>query len=131
MAIAKKNTCFTHCLRWIKSAQMRPVTLALSIFSLISVAMAYNNAVPGATNGTTSHYITVRDQTYHYLHADPAPNVTPKGTILLFHGLPDFSYGWNHQIPFLSSLGYRVLAPDMLGAARSSAPCSISRYTLK
>ncbi|KAL5373512.1 hypothetical protein DPSP01_012641 [Paraphaeosphaeria sporulosa] len=110
---------------------MKLSTLALSFVFLLTTVMATNSTVPGATNGTTSHFITVRNQTYHYLHALPSPGITPKGTILLFHGLPDFSYGWRHAISFLSSLGYRLLVPDMLGAARTSAPCPISRYTFK
>jgi soluble epoxide hydrolase/lipid-phosphate phosphatase len=113
------------------SVKMKLLDLALSFLFLFSAATASNITVPGATNGTTSHYITVRNVTYHYLHAYPSPSTTPKGTILLFHGLPDFSYGWHHTIPFLSSIGYRILAPDNLGTARTSAPCPISRYTFK
>lgn len=114
---------------------MKLTTLVTSFICLLNTATAtdctVNTTVPGATNGTTSHFITVRNQTYHYLHAFPAPAAVHKGTILLFHGLPDFSYGWHHTIPYLSALGYRVLAPDMLGAVRTSAPCPISRYTFK
>ncbi|KAK3201348.1 hypothetical protein GRF29_185g633893 [Pseudopithomyces chartarum] len=108
----------------------------MKLASLISYLLdafspAIKEEVPGAVNGTTSHYINLRNQTYHYLHAYPADNVPAKGNVLLFHGLPDFSYGWHRQIPFLSSLGYRVIAPDMLGVSRSFAPCAISRYTFK
>jgi soluble epoxide hydrolase/lipid-phosphate phosphatase len=110
---------------------MKLMSLTLFLVSFFRLTIASNTTAPGAVNGTTSHYITVRNVSYHYLHAYPSSNTTPKGTILLFHGLPDFSYGWHHTIPFLSSLGYRVLAPDMLGAARTSAPCPISRYTFK
>lgn len=102
----------------------------LWLFDFYSAAFPADK-VPGAVNGTTSHYIKVRNQSYHYLHAYPATDITPKGNIVLFHGLPDFSYGWHHQIPYLSSLGYRVLAPDMLGVSRSFAPCPVERYTFK
>lgn len=104
---------------------------SLFLYLLDAVSPSVPEDVPGAVNGTTSHYVKLRNQTYHYLHAHPAENVAPKGSVLLFHGLPDFSYGWHHQIQFLSSLGYRVIAPDMLGASRSFAPCAISRYTFK
>ncbi|KAF2643752.1 alpha/beta-hydrolase [Massarina eburnea CBS 473.64] len=50
---------------------------------------------------------------------------------LLFHGFPDFYYAWRYQIPFLTSLGYRVLAPDMLSYADTDAPCDLSNYALK
>ncbi|KAI5291679.1 hypothetical protein KEM54_001875 [Ascosphaera aggregata] len=45
-----------------------------------------------------------------------------KGTIILVHGFPDLSMGWRYQIPFLRSLGYRVVAPDMVGYGRTDAP---------
>ena len=79
--------------------------------------------------GTTSHYAHVRGHTYHYLES--AAIGPSKGTILLLHGLPDFSYGWRHQIPFLSALGYRVIAPDMLGFAETDSPCEVSNWAFK
>ena len=31
------------------------------------------------------------------------------------HGWPDLADGWRYQIPGLVDLGYRVVAPDMMG----------------
>jgi len=31
------------------------------------------------------------------------------------HGWPDLSMGWRYQIPHLVELGFRVVAPDMMG----------------
>lgn len=31
------------------------------------------------------------------------------------HGWPDLSMGWRYQIPLLVDMGFRVLAPDMMG----------------
>lgn len=42
--------------------------------------------------------------------------------MFLIHGIPDFSFGWRYQIPFLTSLGLRVVAPDLIGFAGTDAP---------
>jgi pimeloyl-ACP methyl ester carboxylesterase len=68
-------------------------------------------------------------QTYAYIDSTPAS--TPLATIFLIHGFPDLSFGWRYQIPFLTSLGYRVIVPDMMGYGGSSAPDSPSFYTYK
>jgi pimeloyl-ACP methyl ester carboxylesterase len=31
------------------------------------------------------------------------------------HGWPDLSLGWRYQIPMLLDMGFRVVAPDMMG----------------
>lgn len=31
------------------------------------------------------------------------------------HGWPDLSMGWRYQIPLLVDMGFRVVAPDMMG----------------
>lgn len=31
------------------------------------------------------------------------------------HGWPDLAFGWRYQIPALIELGFRVVAPDMMG----------------
>lgn len=80
----------------------------------------------------TSNLIPIgANHTYHYLESAPSQSVSYKGTIFLVHGFPDLSYGWHNQIPFLSNLGYRVIAPDMLGYARTSAPAEVIPYHRK
>ena len=77
--------------------------------------------------------VILNGQTYGYLYS-PCPSTIPfRGTILLFHGFPDISFGWRNQIPFLTSLGLTVIAPDCLGYGRSSAPptSSLKLYTYK
>ncbi|KAK5946351.1 hypothetical protein PMZ80_000493 [Knufia obscura] len=69
--------------------------------------------------------------TYGYLHALPSG---PKyATIVLIHGFPDLSFGWRYQIPFLTNLGYEVIAPDCLGYGRSDSPPTsrIAAYTYR
>ncbi|VBB86476.1 Putative epoxide hydrolase [Podospora comata] len=68
--------------------------------------------------------------TYHYLEALPSSG-TPAATVVLIHGFPDLSFGWRHQIPFLTSLSLRVIVPDMLGYGLSSAPSPIPPYSYK
>jgi len=77
----------------------------------------------------THNTFTTNNKTYHYLLADPKD--TPKATILLVHGWPDLGFGWRYQVPYLTSLGLRVIVPDGLGFGRSSAPQELSTYSLK
>ncbi|RDL34442.1 uncharacterized protein BP5553_07570 [Venustampulla echinocandica] len=67
--------------------------------------------------------------TYSYILAEPEGQ--PINTIFLIHGWPDLSFGWRYQIPFLTSLGLRVVVPDMLGYGGTDAPESPARYTFK
>jgi len=47
------------------------------------------------------------------------------------HGWPDLSFGWRYQVPFLLSLGLRVIVPDMLGYGRTDAPEAVAEYSMK
>ncbi|XAR58416.1 Soluble epoxide hydrolase [Bertholletia excelsa] len=49
--------------------------------------------------------------------------------ILLLHGFPELWYSWRHQMLFLSSRGYRAIAPDLRGFGDSDAPPSAAAYT--
>jgi pimeloyl-ACP methyl ester carboxylesterase len=48
--------------------------------------------------------------------------------VVLCHGFPELAYSWRAQIPELASAGYRVVAPDMRGFGRSSAPAEVEAY---
>jgi len=50
--------------------------------------------------------------------------------VLLCHGWPELSYSWRHQISPLAEAGFHVVAPDMRGFGRSSAPHEISAYSI-
>jgi pimeloyl-ACP methyl ester carboxylesterase len=50
--------------------------------------------------------------------------------VLLCHGWPELSYSWRHQIPAIAAAGFRVVAPDMRGFGRTSAPADILAYSL-
>lgn len=50
--------------------------------------------------------------------------------VLLLHGFPESWYSWRHQFASLAGAGYRVVAPDQRGYARSDQPEAIEDYTL-
>lgn len=62
-------------------------------------------------------------------------NVAEKGDeegplVLLLHGFPETWFSWRHQIDFLSSHGYHVVAPDLRGYGDSDSPPSHESYTV-
>jgi pimeloyl-ACP methyl ester carboxylesterase len=69
--------------------------------------------------------------TYNYIHALPPNGSKPINTIFLIHGWPDLSFGWRYQIPLLTSLGFQVVVPDMMGYGGTDAPDSTAFYTFK
>jgi pimeloyl-ACP methyl ester carboxylesterase len=74
-------------------------------------------------NGVDLHYVTV--------DPDPAAVDHPTGDaplVVLLHGFPEFWYAWRHQFDPLADAGYRVVAPDMRGYNRSSAPEGVDSY---
>jgi pimeloyl-ACP methyl ester carboxylesterase len=48
--------------------------------------------------------------------------------LILCHGFPELAFSWRHQVPALTEAGFRVLAPDLRGFGRSSAPTAIDSY---
>lgn len=50
--------------------------------------------------------------------------------VLLLHGFPETWYSWRHQFAPLAEAGYRVVAPDQRGYARSEQPEDTGVYTL-
>lgn len=67
--------------------------------------------------------------TYSYVYIPTTNAVRP--TILFLHGFPSSCYDWRHQISFFASLGYGVLAPDLLGYGGTSKPASAEEYKAK
>lgn len=55
----------------------------------------------------------------------------PDGAVvLLLHGFPECWYSWRHQLTALAEKGFRVVAPDQRGYARSAAPEPIEAYSI-
>jgi soluble epoxide hydrolase/lipid-phosphate phosphatase len=73
---------------------------------------------------------TLNGQKYSYILSEPKDRKL-LNTIFLIHGFPDISYGWRNQIPFLTSLGLRVVVPDMLGYGGSSTSSDPKFMTYK
>lgn len=44
---------------------------------------------------------------------------------------PDLGMGWRYQVPYLVSLGLKVIVPDMLGYGQTSAPESPDEYRMR
>ena len=42
--------------------------------------------------------------------------------VLLLHGFPEFAYSWRHQMQPIADVGFRVVAIDLPGYARSDKP---------
>ncbi|KAI3829573.1 hypothetical protein L1987_03699 [Smallanthus sonchifolius] len=49
--------------------------------------------------------------------------------VLFVHGFPELWYTWRHQMLFISSKGYRAIAPDLRGFGDTEAPPSSTSYT--
>jgi pimeloyl-ACP methyl ester carboxylesterase len=50
--------------------------------------------------------------------------------IVLLHGFPESSRSWRRQLPALASAGFRAVAPDLRGYARSPKPTGIEAYLM-
>lgn len=50
--------------------------------------------------------------------------------VLFVHGFPELWYSWRHQMLYLSSKGYRAIAPDLRGYGESEIPSETSSYTV-
>src|SRR3982075_2363790 len=50
--------------------------------------------------------------------------------VVLCHGWPELSYSSRHQIPAIAVAGFHVVAPDMRGFGRTSAPADINAYSI-
>ena len=64
----------------------------------------------------------VGDLRMHVVEAGEGP------LVVLLHGFPDFWFSWRRQVPALVAAGYRVVAPDLRGYARTEAPRRVDRY---
>lgn len=82
-------------------------------------------------NDPRVQYITteIRGKKYRYVLSEPEG--TPIATMFLVHGFPDLSFGWRYQVPYFTSLGFRVVVPDMIGYGGTDAPQDLEAYTMK
>ena len=60
-------------------------------------------------------------------HIDEGPKDGP--ILLAMHGQPVWSYLYSRMIPFLNSVGIRVIAPDLPGYGKSDKPAAREDYS--
>ena len=75
-----------------------------------------------------SHYYTLSDgNRIHYLDEGP-----PDGEVLVFlHGYPVWSFAYRALIVYYAALGYRCIAPDLIGYGLSDKPIGKHYHTLR
>jgi haloalkane dehalogenase len=76
------------------------------------------------------HYLTVTDDDgtplrIHYI--DEGPRDAPP--VLLMHGEPSWSYLYRKFVPALVAMGYRAIAPDLIGFGKSDKPAARADYS--
>lgn len=67
-------------------------------------------------------YAPINGLTMHYVEQGEGP------LLILCHGFPHTWFSWHRQIPVLAAAGWRVVAPDMRGMGRTSAPADFCAY---
>ncbi|MFE1168059.1 alpha/beta fold hydrolase [Nocardiopsis sp. NPDC058789] len=70
------------------------------------------------------HHVEVNGLRLHVAEQGEGP------LVLLLHGFPESWYSWRHQFAVLADAGYRVVAPDQRGYARSDRAPSTEEYSL-
>ncbi|KAF9459270.1 Alpha/Beta hydrolase protein [Collybia nuda] len=69
-----------------------------------------------------------RGYVYSYYYESSAGG---KPTILFLHGFPSTHRDWASQITYFAQKGYGIVAPDLLGYGKTSAPEDASEYKLQ
>jgi pimeloyl-ACP methyl ester carboxylesterase len=76
------------------------------------------------TNDLTHRFVHVNGVRLHIAEQGEGP------LVVLLHGWPESWYSWRHQFEPLVAAGYRVVAPDQRGYARSEQPTDVASYSL-
>lgn len=72
----------------------------------------------------TGYVRTTRHKSF-YLEAGPRKH---RSAIVFVHGWPEISWAWRNQLLAFSSLGFRVVAPDLRGCGQSNLYSTHSAY---
>ena len=72
-----------------------------------------------------SHYTDIQGMRVHYLDEGPRGGEI----VLMIHGEPTWSYLFRKMIPVLTSAGYRVIAPDLIGFGKSDKYTDPAAYS--
>jgi pimeloyl-ACP methyl ester carboxylesterase len=76
------------------------------------------------SNDLTHRFVNVNGVRLHIAEQGEGP------LVVLLHGWPESWYSWRHQFEPLVAAGYRVVAPDQRGYARSEQPPDVGSYSL-
>ncbi|MEU6113438.1 alpha/beta hydrolase [Streptomyces sp. NPDC047117] len=76
------------------------------------------------TAGIEHRFVEVNGVKLHIAEQGEGP------LVVLLHGFPESWYSWRHQFGPLVEAGYRVVAPDQRGYARSAQPADADAYSL-
>ena len=76
-----------------------------------------------------AHFLEWEGLRMHYVD-EPAIG-RPRGTFLLLHGEPTWSYLYRHWIPRLTAAGFRCIAPDHIGFGGSDKPTDDEWYVIE
>src|SRR5215472_1250668 len=68
--------------------------------------------------------VSANDIRIHLVEAGQGP------LVLMVHGFPESWYSWRYQLHALADAGYHVVAIDVRGYGRSSAPGPIDEYRM-
>lgn len=87
-------------------------------------AIGQGHAV-GREHAVTHRTVRTNGIRMHVAEAGSGP------AVLLLHGFPELWYSWRHQIPALADAGFHVIAPDLRGYGRTTAPRESPAYSLR
>ncbi|UNI22228.1 Microsomal epoxide hydrolase [Purpureocillium takamizusanense] len=73
-------------------------------------------------------FVTSRQHTISHVHIPPTDALP---ALLFLHGFPSHIPDWKHQIRHFSSLGYGIVAVDLLGYGDSSKPTDVDSYRIR
>jgi len=66
-----------------------------------------------------------RGFTYNYYYS---PASDSRLTLLFLHGFPASSFDWHRQVSHFKAQGYGIIAPDLLGAGKTSHPEDYTQF---
>lgn len=93
---------------------------------LPSVGVAITAQGIGMPHEQTERFVQINGIELHVMEAGRSDGEP----ILLLHGFPEFWWAWRNQISVLAEAGFRVIAPDLRGYGKSSAPPGWRNYTV-
>ncbi|MGH8539768.1 MAG: haloalkane dehalogenase [Stenotrophobium sp.] len=71
------------------------------------------------------HYQMLGELRMHYV--DEGPRTA--APVLMLHGEPSWSYLYRKMIPLFAQVGFRALAPDLIGFGKSDKPAQMADYS--